>query len=359
MRARGKRERGGRKRKCGAFLIKAGVNSEPRFFFTLLLRIPPVFSSSPLLPSFDPVSSNSSSSSRCMRLSWRASTSALFRLSSSSSSSKSFHRPFSPATAKLPPPPPTTTHQLHRIRPAPSPRRMASAPSQADKSAVGPSPEDAAKTWDESDPVLFAAHPIPRSTVFASSPLAFAFVNLRPVVPGHVLVSSKRVAPRFGDLTPDEVADLWLLAQRVGRVAERRQEQEQERGRRQREERAPPALTFALQDGASAGQSVPHVHVHVIPRGGPRDRFLGEEKNDELYPELQRSGAALEAELLKRGGLGKEEAAPAAAAAAAPAPAASARAPAPDPFFQRERKDRTLREMEEEAAALRELFSSS
>ena len=86
-----------------------------------------------------------------------------------------------------------------------------------------------------------------------------------------------------------------------------------------------------------------------------------EEKNDELYPELQRSGAALEAELLKRGRLGEEEAAPAAAAAAAaaPAPAASARAPAPDPFFQRERKDRTLREMEEEAAALRELFSSS
>ena len=104
---------------------------------------------------------------------------------------------------------------------------------------------------------------------------------------------------------------------------------------------------------------MPHVHVHVIPRGGPRDRFLGEEKNDELYPELQRSGAALEAELLKRGGLGEEEAAPAAAAAAAAAPAASARAPAPDPFFQRERKDRTLREMEEEAAALRELFSSS
>jgi bis(5'-adenosyl)-triphosphatase len=33
---------------------------------------------------------------------------------------------------------------------------------------------------------------------------------------GHVLVSPKRVAPRFSDLDSKEVADLWALAQRVG-----------------------------------------------------------------------------------------------------------------------------------------------
>lgn len=202
------------------------------------------------------------------------------------------------------------------------------------------------KSWDETDPALFATHRIPKSTVFAASPLSFAFVNLRPVVPGHVLVSSKRAAPRFADLTPDEVSDLWLLAQKVGRVAELKQERE----RQQEEKGTPPsALTFALQDGASAGQSVPHVHVHVIPRGGPGDRFLGEERNDELYPELQRAGAALSRELTEA----EEE-----RRATEEASTAAAAAPAPDPF-QRERKDRTLQEMEEEAAALRELFSRS
>ena len=208
-------------------------------------------------------------------------------------------------------------------------------------------PPAAAKSWDKSDPVLFAKHPIPRSTVFATSSLSFAFVNLRPVVPGHVLVSSKRVAPRFADLTPEEVSDLWLLAQKVGKVAERKQLLEQEQQRAEKASKPPsppappPALTFALQDGPSAGQSVPHVHVHVIPRGGREDRFLGEERNDELYPELQRSGAALSAELQRR--------------EAGAARASSA--PAPDPL-RKQRRDRTLREMEEEAAELRELFSS-
>lgn len=204
------------------------------------------------------------------------------------------------------------------------------------------------KSWDETDPALFATHKIPKSTVFAASPLSFAFVNLRPVVPGHVLVSSKRVAPRFADLTPDEVSDLWLLAQKVGRVAELKQQQQEGGGGGGEEKKTPPpsALTFALQDGASAGQSVPHVHVHVIPRGGSGDRFLGEERNDELYPELQRAGAALSRELTEA----EEERATEARAAAV--------APAPDPF-QRERRDRTLQEMEEEAAELRELFSRS
>ena len=305
-----------------------------------------------------------------MRLSWRASTSALFRLSSSSTSFR--RRPFSPLAAAVSPP----SHQLcsqRRIRtPAPFPRRMASAAATS-ADATGPSKDhdrdDAAlKSWDERDPVRFATHPIPRSTIFAVSRRSFAFVNLRPVVPGHVLISPKRVAPRFADLTTEEVSDLWLLAQKVGRVAERKQQLEREEREGKASSSAPSssasaspssALTFALQDGASAGQSVPHVHVHVIPRGGPGDRFHGEEKNDELYPELQRAGAALSRELAAREE--KEEAAAASAAAASAASAASAATaavPAPDPF-QRERKDRTLQEMEEEAAALRELFSRS
>jgi bis(5'-adenosyl)-triphosphatase len=77
-------------------------------------------------------------------------------------------------------------------------------------------------------------------------------VNLKPILPGHVLVSPLRRAPRFNDLTPPEVADLFSTVQRVSRTIERVYKA--------------TALNIAIQDGEDAGQSVPHVHVHVIPR---------------------------------------------------------------------------------------------
>ena len=72
------------------------------------------------------------------------------------------------------------------------------------------------------------------------------------MLPGHVLVSPRRVTPRLSDLTQAEVADLFLTVQRVGRMVER--------------VFGATSLNIAIQDGAAAGQSVPHVHTHVIPR---------------------------------------------------------------------------------------------
>lgn len=88
--------------------------------------------------------------------------------------------------------------------------------------------------------------------VFYITRLSFALVNLKPLMPGHVLVSPIRVVPRFSDLTSDEVSDLFLTAQRTGRMVSRVFKAD--------------SLNIAIQDGAAAGQSVPHVHAHVIPR---------------------------------------------------------------------------------------------
>ncbi|KAI9671091.1 MAG: hypothetical protein M1831_005177 [Alyxoria varia] len=88
--------------------------------------------------------------------------------------------------------------------------------------------------------------------VFHVSPLSFALVNIKPLLPGHVLVSPLRVAPRLSDLTAAEVTDLFTTIQRVGRVVERVYKAS--------------ALNVAVQDGEAAGQSVPHVHAHIIPR---------------------------------------------------------------------------------------------
>lgn len=42
------------------------------------------------------------------------------------------------------------------------------------------------------------------------------------------------------------------------------------------------AFNVAVQDGAAAGQSVPHVHVHILPR------YCGDlARNDDIYDELE------------------------------------------------------------------------
>lgn len=79
-----------------------------------------------------------------------------------------------------------------------------------------------------------------------------ALVNLKPLLPGHVLVCPKRVAPRLADLTAEEISDLYLTVQRMGRLVERIY--------------GASSLNIAMQDGVDAGQSVPHVHTHIIPR---------------------------------------------------------------------------------------------
>ncbi|XP_074169299.1 bis(5'-adenosyl)-triphosphatase isoform X2 [Rhinolophus sinicus] len=84
-----------------------------------------------------------------------------------------------------------------------------------------------------------------------------------------VLVCPLRPVERFRDLNPDEVADLFQATQRVGSVVEKHF-----RG---------TSLTFAMQDGPEAGQTVKHVHVHVLPRK------VGDfHRNDSIYDELQK-----------------------------------------------------------------------
>ncbi|XP_022642806.1 bifunctional bis(5'-adenosyl)-triphosphatase/adenylylsulfatase FHIT isoform X2 [Vigna radiata var. radiata] len=66
----------------------------------------------------------------------------------------------------------------------------------------------------------FGPYKIHHTEVFYSTHLSYAMVNLRPLLPGHVLVCPKREVKRFVDLTADETSDLWLTAQKVGKQLE-------------------------------------------------------------------------------------------------------------------------------------------
>ncbi|KAI1356416.1 HIT domain-containing protein [Xylaria sp. FL0043] len=112
--------------------------------------------------------------------------------------------------------------------------------------------------------------------VFLTTPLSFALVNLKPLLPGHVLVCPRALHKRLTDLSAQELTDLFSAVQRVERMLARyyfsgSQDQDPKQQTDAVAEKSPAApdagsFNIAIQDGAEAGQTVPHVHVHVIPR---------------------------------------------------------------------------------------------
>ncbi|OIW32081.1 HIT-like protein [Coniochaeta ligniaria NRRL 30616] len=103
--------------------------------------------------------------------------------------------------------------------------------------------------------------------VFLTTPLSFALVNLKPLLPGHVLVCPLTPHVRLTDLSPAELTDLFTTVQRVQRMLATHYFVSSPSSQDKSE---PPvqagSFNIALQDGPEAGQTVPHVHVHVIPR---------------------------------------------------------------------------------------------
>jgi len=103
--------------------------------------------------------------------------------------------------------------------------------------------------------VRFGKFSLKPSQVFfaSSSGLSLATVNLKPLVPGHVLVIPRRVVPTIDELTEEEMKDLWRTVRRVQSLVQ--------------ESHGACCSNLGMQDGKDAGQSVPHVHVHILPRG--------------------------------------------------------------------------------------------
>ena len=79
-----------------------------------------------------------------------------------------------------------------------------------------------------------------------------AFEDAFPSTLGHTLVIPRRHVGRVLELSSDEAMELWQVARR--QLA------------RLEAANAPDAFTIGVNDGEAAGQTVPHVHLHVMPR---------------------------------------------------------------------------------------------
>ncbi|TVR88271.1 MAG: HIT family protein [Saprospirales bacterium] len=73
-----------------------------------------------------------------------------------------------------------------------------------------------------------------------------AFLDIRPLAPGHTLVIPKKETDYILDLTDKELSELMLFSKRIGRAIE--------------------SVVDCERIGISVvGLEVPHVHIHLIP----------------------------------------------------------------------------------------------
>ena len=73
-----------------------------------------------------------------------------------------------------------------------------------------------------------------------------------PISPAHTLIIPKRHIQSFFELSEDERGSLFSILEAAKRQLE--------------DECQPDAFNIGINDGPEAGQTVPHLHIHLIPR---------------------------------------------------------------------------------------------
>jgi histidine triad (HIT) family protein len=92
---------------------------------------------------------------------------------------------------------------------------------------------------------------IPSEKVYEDDTV-FAFLDVFPASEGHTLAAPKKHFSRFTDMDAESVASLFEAARKITAAVEKAFSAE--------------GSNIGINDGKVAGQEIPHVHVHVIPR---------------------------------------------------------------------------------------------
>lgn len=94
-------------------------------------------------------------------------------------------------------------------------------------------------------------HEAPAVRVYEDD-MTLAFMDIMPQVPGHVLVIPKSPAANLLTLEPRYAHAMMLTTQKVARAVQQAM--------------AAPGFMIAQLNGAEAGQTVFHIHMHIMPR---------------------------------------------------------------------------------------------
>lgn len=91
-----------------------------------------------------------------------------------------------------------------------------------------------------------------KSEIIAENQFAFAILDKYPVNEGHTLIIPKRHFKSFFEADENEIKAIYSLIHEVKEMLDVQYE--------------PAGYNIGINEGYYAGQTVPHVHVHMIPR---------------------------------------------------------------------------------------------
>jgi diadenosine tetraphosphate (Ap4A) HIT family hydrolase len=86
----------------------------------------------------------------------------------------------------------------------------------------------------------------------AESELVYAMADKFPVSPGHTLIIPRRHCADYFLLLPDELSACWALVNKMKLLLDNQYH--------------PDGYNIGINNLEAAGQTVPHVHIHLIPR---------------------------------------------------------------------------------------------
>jgi histidine triad (HIT) family protein len=109
-----------------------------------------------------------------------------------------------------------------------------------------------------------------------------AFMDVMPQSEGHTLVIPKVAAENFFDLPADDAAYLIQITQKVAVAVKRAIKA--------------PGVMIAQLNGSEAGQTVFHIHMHIIPRWHGADMKLHARQMAD-FEVLKKQAALIQAEL--------------------------------------------------------------
>jgi histidine triad (HIT) family protein len=92
---------------------------------------------------------------------------------------------------------------------------------------------------------------LPKVVVYEDA-TTLAFMDIMPSVEGHTLVIPKEAAESILDLSPEGAAAVMATTQKIARAVKKALDV--------------PGVMLVQLNGTAAGQSVPHIHFHVLPR---------------------------------------------------------------------------------------------